>query len=53
MIRRYLPWLFLAAALFGLAAALTAKHVNWLWVGYRVTHVFIAIAYLIPHHRHW
>ncbi len=52
MIRRFLPWLFLAAAVFGLATALTAKHISWAWLGYRVVHLLIAVTYLMPHHRY-
>ena len=53
MIRRFLPWLFLAAAVFGLIGALTYRHVNYWIVASRFTHVLIALAYLLPHHRHW
>ena len=49
--RRYLPWLFLAAAVLGLIATLSAKHVNGWWVASKFTHVLIALAYLVPHHH--
>jgi len=51
MIRRYLPWLFLAAAVFGLIGCLTARHVNVWYAGSRILHVVIALAYLPLHHH--
>ena len=49
--RRLLPWLFLAAAVFGLIATLTAHRVNWWWAAEKGTRVMIALGYLFPHHR--
>jgi hypothetical protein len=51
--RRYLPWLFLVAAVCGLVGTLTARHVNWWFAASRFAHVLISITYLLPHHRHW
>ena len=48
--RRYLPWLFFAAAVFALIGTLTARHVNWFWAASRAMHVLISLAYLMPHH---
>lgn len=48
--RRYLPWLFLAAAVFALIATLTAKHVNVWYVCARMVRVAISISYILPHH---
>lgn len=50
MIRRLLPWLFLAAAVFSLIAVLSEKHPNLFYAGSRFLHVLIALAYL-PHHH--
>ncbi len=50
MIRRFLPWLFLAAAVFGLIGVLSEKHPNWWYAASRFAHVLIALAYL-PHHH--
>jgi hypothetical protein len=44
-------YLFLAAAIFGLIATLTAKHFNWAWAGYHLSKVLIAASYLM-HHSH-
>ncbi len=45
-------YLFLAAALFGLISALTARHVSWWYAAEKVTRVLIAVSYLFPHHRY-
>ena len=37
MIRRYLPWLFLAAAVFSLVGVLMEKHTNGWFVASRIT----------------
>ena len=52
MTRRYLPWLFLAAAVFGLIGVLMERHPNGWFVASRITHVLISLAYLMPHHLH-
>ena len=52
MIRRYLPWLFFAAAVCGLVGCLTAKHVSWAWVGYRIAHLGISLTYVWPQIQH-
>ena len=48
---RFLPWLFLAAAVLGLVATLSARHVSWWWAAQKATRVMIAVSYLFPHHR--
>ncbi len=50
MIRRYIPYLFLAAAVCSLIGYLTYRRVNW-WIAVsKFCHVLIALAYL-PHHH--
>lgn len=53
MIRRYLPWLFLIAAVCGLIGCWTTKHISWWYAASRFAHVIIALAYLPLHHGHW
>ena len=50
MNRHYVPYLFLAAALLSVGAALTVKHPNWFRVAASMVHVLIALAY-VPHHH--
>lgn len=49
--RHFLPWLFLAAAVFGLIGTLTYRHVNWWIAASKFAHVLIALAYLPLHHH--
>ena len=51
MIRRYIPYLFLAAAVCSVGAALTAKYPNWWRIIGSFLHLAIAMAFL-PHHHH-
>lgn len=45
-------YLFLIAAIFGLIAVLTARHINWWWVAEKAARVLIALSYMPPHRFH-